>query len=48
MVTDVVHTTFINGMNAAFLVASIVAPAGAGIALLVRRGRAVEGAAVAC
>jgi len=33
-------------MNAAFLVASAVALAGAVIALLARRGHAVEGAAV--
>ena len=41
-----VHTTFISGMNAAFTVASVVALAGAGIALLTKRGRAVEGAAL--
>ena len=40
-----VHTTFISGMNAAFMVASVVALAGAAVALLTRRGRAVEGAA---
>ena len=46
LVTNVVHTTFISGMNAAFMVASVVALAGAAVALLTRRGRAVEGAAV--
>jgi len=46
LVTNVVHTTFISGMNAAFMVASVVALAGAVIALLTRRGRAVEGGAV--
>ena len=45
LVTNVVHTTFISGMNAAFMVASVVALAGAAVALLTRRGRAVEGAA---
>jgi hypothetical protein len=46
LITNVTHATFISGMNAAFLVASIVALAGAGIALLTKRGHAVEGAAV--
>jgi EmrB/QacA subfamily drug resistance transporter len=46
LMTNVIHTTFISGMNAAFLVASVVALAGAGIALLTKRGRAVEGAAL--
>ena len=45
-ITNVTHATFISGMNAAFLVASVVALAGAGIALLTRRGHAVEGTAV--
>jgi EmrB/QacA subfamily drug resistance transporter len=45
VVADVVHGTFISGMNAAFLVASAVALAGAVIALLARRGHAVEGSA---
>ena len=46
LITNVTHATFISGMNAAFLVASLVALAGAAIALLVKRGRATEGAAV--
>ena len=46
LMTNVIHTTFISGMNAAFTVASVVALAGAAIALLTRRGRAVEGGAV--
>jgi hypothetical protein len=46
LMTNVIHTTFISGMNAAFLVGSAVALAGAVIALLTRRGRAVEGGAV--
>ena len=46
LMTNVIHTTFISGMNAAFLVASVVALAGAAIALLTRRGRAVEGGPV--
>jgi hypothetical protein len=37
-ITDVTHQTFISGMTASFLVASIVAVAGALIALLVRKG----------
>ena len=39
-ITDVTHQTFISGMTASFLVASIVAVAGALIALLVRKGHA--------
>ena len=46
-VAAVVHGTFVSGMNAAFLVAAVVALAGALLALLVRRGRAVEGGAAA-
>ena len=46
MITDITHATFLSGMNAAFLVASVVALAGAAIALLTRRGHAVEGSAV--
>jgi EmrB/QacA subfamily drug resistance transporter len=46
LITNVTHPTFISGMNAAFLVASLVALAGAAIALLVRRGRVGEGATV--
>jgi len=45
MINDVTHATFLSGMNAAFLVASVVALAGAAIALLTRRGHAVEGTA---
>jgi hypothetical protein len=37
-VTDVIHSTFISGMTASFLVACVVAVAGALIALLVRKG----------
>jgi EmrB/QacA subfamily drug resistance transporter len=37
VITNVTHTTFISGMNAAFLVAAIVALAGAAIALLAKR-----------
>lgn len=40
--TSVTHTTFISGMSAAFTVASIVALAGAVLALLAKRGREVE------
>jgi hypothetical protein len=47
LMTDVVHSTFISGMSAAFLVAAVVALAGAAIALLARRGHAVDGAAAA-
>jgi hypothetical protein len=46
-VAAVVHGTFVSGMNAAFGVAAVVALAGAVLALLVRRGRAVEGGAAA-
>jgi len=46
LIGHVTHATFISGMNAAFGVASAVALAGAVIALLARRGHAVEGAAV--
>lgn len=42
----VTHSTFISGMNAAFLAASIVALGGAAVALLTRRGHVVEGGAV--
>ena len=38
LVADVTHATFISGMTASFLVASVVAVAGALIALLVRKG----------
>jgi EmrB/QacA subfamily drug resistance transporter len=46
LITNVTHTTFISGMTSAFLVASIVALAGAAIALLAKRGHATEGATV--
>ena len=46
LITNVTHTTFISGMSAAFLVASIVALAGAMIALLAKGGHATEGATV--
>ncbi|HTU06502.1 MAG TPA: MFS transporter, partial [Trebonia sp.] len=39
-IADVTHSTFISGMTAAFLVACVVAVAGALVALLTRRGRA--------
>jgi EmrB/QacA subfamily drug resistance transporter len=39
-VTDVAHTTFISGMTASFLVASIVAVVGALIALLTKKAKA--------
>jgi hypothetical protein len=38
LMTNVTHTTFISGMKGAFGVASVVALAGALIALLTRRG----------
>jgi predicted MFS family arabinose efflux permease len=41
-IADVTHATFISGMTASFLVASVVAVAGALIALLTRRGRAED------
>jgi hypothetical protein len=37
-IADVIHSTFISGMTASFLVACVVAVAGALIALLTRRG----------
>lgn len=44
-ITDVVHSTFISGMTASFLVASFVAIGGALIALLTKKGEnATEGA----
>ena len=46
LITNATHTTFISGMTAAFLVASIVALAGAVIALLAKGGHATEGAAM--
>ncbi len=39
-IADVTHATFISGMTAAFLVASVVAVGGALIALLTRKGHA--------
>jgi len=41
-IADVTHTTFISGMTASFLVASIVAVAGALIALLAKKGHTVS------
>ena len=38
VVTGISHTTFVSGMHAAFLVAAVVALAGAVIAVLVKRG----------
>ena len=46
LITNVTHIAFISGMTTAFLVASIVALAGALIALLAKTGHATEGAAV--
>ena len=46
LITNVTHTTFISGMTTAFLVASIVALAGAVITLLAKGGHATEGAAM--
>jgi sugar phosphate permease len=37
-ITDVVHSTFLSGMTASFLVASVVAIVGALIALLTKKG----------
>lgn len=42
LMNDIVHGTFVSGMHAAFLVAAIVAVAGALLALLTRKG-SVEG-----
>jgi hypothetical protein len=39
-VADVTHSTFISGMTASFLVASVVAVGGALIALLTKKGNA--------
>jgi hypothetical protein len=39
-IADVTHATFISGMTAAFLVASVVAVGGALIALLTKKGTA--------
>jgi hypothetical protein len=39
-IADVTHTTFVSGMTAAFLVASVVAVGGALIALLTKKGDA--------
>ena len=38
MITELSHHAFMTGMNAAFLVAAVVALAGAVLALLTRRG----------
>ncbi|HVT70822.1 MAG TPA: MFS transporter [Trebonia sp.] len=39
-ITDIVHSTFLSGMTASFLVASVVAVVGALIALLTKKGHA--------
>jgi EmrB/QacA subfamily drug resistance transporter len=41
-IADVTHTTFVSGMTASFLVASVVAVGGALIALLTKKGQAVS------
>jgi EmrB/QacA subfamily drug resistance transporter len=46
LITNVTHATFISGMTTAFLVAAIVALCGAVIALLAKRGDAVEDTAM--
>ena len=43
VITQITHSTFMSGMNAAFLVAAIVALAGAVIALAARRGTGGHG-----
>ena len=45
VITQITHSTFMSGMNAAFLVAAIVALAGAVIALAARRGTGGHGPA---
>jgi predicted MFS family arabinose efflux permease len=42
-ITDVTHATFISGMTASFLVASMVAVGGALVALLTKKGKAPAG-----
>jgi EmrB/QacA subfamily drug resistance transporter len=41
-IADVTHSTFVSGMTASFLVASVVAVGGALVALLTKKGRAVS------
>ncbi|MGH3278474.1 MAG: hypothetical protein ACRDNW_04970 [Trebonia sp.] len=41
-IADVTHATFVSGMTASFLLASIVAIGGALVALLVKKGHAVS------
>jgi EmrB/QacA subfamily drug resistance transporter len=45
LLTNVSHTTFVGGMNTAFLVAAVVAIAGAAIGLLARQGQPTAGEA---
>jgi hypothetical protein len=45
-ITQISHNTFVSGMHAAFLVAAVVALAGAVLALLTKRGDSTEGAHV--
>jgi len=44
VITQISHTTFVSGMHAAFLVAALVALAGAAIALVTSRGNDGAGA----
>ena len=44
LITRISHDTFVSGMHTAFLVAAVVALAGAAVALLTRRGDAEAGA----
>jgi hypothetical protein len=43
LITQISHNTFARGMHTAFLVAAVVALAGAAIALLTSRGNAEAG-----
>ncbi len=43
MITQISHDTFVAGMHTAFLVAAVVALAGAAIALITKRGNADAG-----
>lgn len=44
LITQVAHSTFVDGMHQAFLISAVVALCGALIGLLAKPGRAVEGA----
>jgi hypothetical protein len=44
VITQISHDTFVAGMHNAFLVAAVVALAGAAIALITKRGHADAGA----